>query len=617
MENIAVQLAAVIILGIGTQWLAWWIKLPSILLLLLCGFIAGPITGYLQPAELLGELLLPVVSVSVAIILFEGGLTLNLVDLSKIRRVLINLVSVGVLVTWVVAAGAAYYIVGLELPLAILLGAILTVSGPTVVLPLLRHVQPVGHVNSLLRWEGIVVDPVGATLAVIVFEAITAKQSEASNYLVMAAVLKTLLIGGALGYLGARLVTILLSHHWIPDFLQNPVTLMLVVATFTVSNHFQEESGLLAVTLMGIWLANQKTVSVKHIVEFKENLRVLLLSSLFILLAARLELSQLTGFGAREGLFVFALIFIGRPLAVAVSCLGSRLNWRERVFLAWMAPRGIVAAAVTSVFALQMKAVGYTQAEQMVPLTFLVIVATVVIYGLTAKPLSRWLQVAKPEATGFLIVGAHSWAREIAAALQREGCPVLLVDTNSDNISRARLEGLPTCYASILSPDIAEEIDLTGLGRLLALTSNDEVNALAALHFIEIFGRAQVYQLPTRKAGAKDAVSHHLRGRILFGEDLTYKELAARSVAGAAIHKTLITDEFGYETFHAAHGNGVIPLFVLSDRGQIEIVTADTKVAPTPGQAIIALVNSANYSVSTARRATPVTGEEVRQPHSL
>ena len=275
-ENIAVQLAAVIILGIGTQWLAWWIKLPSILLLLLCGFIAGPITGYLQPAELLGELLLPVVSVSVAIILFEGGLTLNLVDLTKIRRVLINLVSVGVLATWVVAAGAAYYIVGLELPLAILLGAILTVSGPTVVLPLLRHVQPVGHVNSLLRWEGIVVDPVGATLAVIVFEAITAKQSEASNYLVMAAVLKTLLIGGALGYLGARLVTILLSHHWIPDFLQNPVTLMLVVATFTVSNHFQEESGLLAVTLMGIWLANQKTVSVKHIVEFKENLRVLL-----------------------------------------------------------------------------------------------------------------------------------------------------------------------------------------------------------------------------------------------------------------------------------------------------------------------------------------------------
>lgn len=594
LEHISIQFAAIVILGIGAQWLAWWLRLPSILLLLLFGFIAGPITGFLDPGKLLGDTLLPLVSISVAIILFEGGLTLNTVDLTHIRRALLNLITIGVLVTWFVAAGAAYYIVGLALPLALLLGAILTVSGPTVVLPLLRHVQPVGHINSLLRWEGIVVDPVGATLAVIVFEAVTAKQSDASNYLVAVAVLKTIAIGGALGYLAARLVTLLLNHHWIPDFLQNPVTLMLVVATHTVSNRLQEESGLLAVTLMGIVLANQKIVSVKHIIEFKENLRVVLLSSLFILLAARLEFSQLTNLGVREGIFVFVLIFIGRPLAVLLSTLRSRLHWRERVFLAWMAPRGIVAAAVTSVFALQMKSEGFAQAEELVPLTFLVIVATVVIYGLTAKPISRWLQVAKPESTGFLIVGGHSWAREIAVALRREGCPVLLVDTNRDNINRARMAGLPAAYASVLSPEIDEEIDLSGLGRMLALTSNDEVNSLATLHFVEHFSRKEVYQLPVRKNGDKDSVSRHLRGRILFGEDLTYKELAARFVAGAAVKQTALTQEFTYEDFRRHHGSDVIPLFIKSERGETLVVTADAKVAPVAGQSIIALVSAAD-----------------------
>jgi len=407
-ENIALQLAAIIVLGIGAQWLAWRVQLPSILLLLLLGFVVGPVAGYLRPNELLGALLLPLVSVSVAIILFEGGLSLNAVDLTHIRRVLLHLISVGVLTTWLVAALAAHYIVGLDAPLAFLLGAILTVSGPTVVLPLLRHVRPIGRVNSLLRWEGIVVDPVGATLAVIVFEVITARQVDQSNLWVIGAVLKTILIGGALGVIGSRVVTLLLNRHWIPDYLQNPVTLMLVIATFTTANLLQAKSGLLAVTLMGIWLANQKTVSVKHIIEFKENLRVLLLSSLFILLAARLEIRQLTDFGFREIGFILALIFVGRPLAIALSTLGSQLSWRERLFLCWMAPRGIVAASVSSVFALQLKQAGYGQADQLVPLTFFVIVGTVVLYGLTAAPLSRWLQVAKPKTEVFLLVGAHA-----------------------------------------------------------------------------------------------------------------------------------------------------------------------------------------------------------------
>ena len=591
-ERILIDLATILILGIGAQWLAWRLQLPSILLLLCFGFIAGPFTNFLDPNQLFGELLLPVVSVSVAIILFEGGLSLNVRDLLVIRRVLINLVSIGVLSTWLIAAAAAHIILNLEIALSLLLGAILVVSGPTVVLPLLRHVRPVGPVSSILRWEGIAVDPIGAMLAVIVFEAITAGQEGSTNTFVILIILKTVFVGTILGFLSARLVTYLLTRYWIPDFLDNPVTLMMVLASFTAANLMQAESGLLAVTVMGIILANQKEVSVKHIIEFKENLRVVLLSSLFILLGARLELEQLTRFGLQESLFLAVLVFVARPIAVAASALGSGLNWRERVFLSWVAPRGIVAAAVASVFALKMGEVGYAEVDRLVPLTFLVIVATVVIYGLSAGPLARWLELAKRHSQGLIIVGAHSWAREIASVLQEEGCPVLLVDTNRGNIAAARLAGLPAGHGSIISQDITEHVDLGGMGRLLALTSNDEINSLAALNFTDLFGRSEVYQLPVENNGngVKQTVSHHLRGRLLFGPGLTYRNLARRFAAGNTIKKNALTEKFTFENFQARYGQDAIPLFVISGDERVTVATVDAPLTPKPGDVLISIV---------------------------
>lgn len=590
-EPAILEITAIIVLGIGAQWLAWRMQLPSILLLLFFGFLAGPVTGYLDPNRLLGDLLLPIVSISVAVILFEGGLSLNVLDLSLIRHVLVKLISLGVWVTWMIGAAAAYFIVGLPLRLALLLGAILVVSGPTVVLPLLRHVRPVGRINSLLRWEGIVVDPVGAMLAVIVFEAVTAESFGSSKFLVFSTVLKTVAIGSLLGFAGAGIMAFLLRRHWIPDYLQNPVTLMWVVGTFTASNILENESGLFTVTVMGVALANQKMVSVRHIIEFKENLRTLLLSSLFILLAARLDLRQLIDIGFPEVLFLAILILIGRPVAVALSTLGSQLNWRERIFLAWMAPRGIVAAAVTSVFALQMREAGFDQADRLVPLAFLVIVGTVVIYGLTAAPLSRWLQVAGAKNQGFLIVGAHGWAREIANALQEAGCPVRLVDTNRSNVAQARMAGLEATHANVLASDILEELDLDDMGHLMALTSNDEVNSLATLHFSELFGRSEVYQLAVEREGngEKESLSHHLLGRQLFGRDFTYRNLAARFATGATIRKTALTEEFTFKDYCARYGDHAVPLFVISAEGQIKVVTDTDPPAPTAGETVISL----------------------------
>ena len=344
-EHVLVGLASILVLGICARWLAWWVHLPAILFLLLCGLVVGPITGMLNPDALLGELLLPIVSLSVAIILFEGGLSLRFSDLPQIGRVLRHLVSFGAAVTWIISAVAAYTVAGLDPALAVLLGAILVVTGPTVITPLLQDIRPTGPVGSILRWEGIVIDPIGATLAVLVFEGIVADGFRQAATVMALGVVKTVVIGGILGFLGARTLMLILKPFWAPDFLHNPLTLMIVITVFTLANLLQAESGLLAVTVMGVLLANQRTISIRHIVEFKENLRVLLISSLFILLASRLRLDNLMLVGTRSLEFLAILVFVARPAAVALSTIRSGLSWRERVFLAWMAPRGIVAAS--------------------------------------------------------------------------------------------------------------------------------------------------------------------------------------------------------------------------------------------------------------------------------
>ncbi|HEX8199719.1 MAG TPA: cation:proton antiporter, partial [Isosphaeraceae bacterium] len=436
-ENLPVQLASIVVLGVGAQWLAWRLKLPAILLLLLAGFLAGPAlewAGYrrlVDPDRLLGDLLLPVVSLSVAVILFEGGLSLNLAELVHSGGVIRNLVTLGAAVTWGVATVAARVVLGLTWPLATLLGAILVVTGPTVIGPLLRHVKPTGRTGPILRWEGIVIDPIGAMLAVLVFEAIPQPKLPSVLAVLLAGSLKTVLIGGGIGLAGALAVVLFLRRYWIPDFLQNPVTLMTVVAAFTASNALRPESGLFAVTAMGIILANQGHVTVKPIAEFKESLTILLVSALFIVLASRLTIGQIASVGPRSVLFTLVLMLVARPAAVAVSTIGSGLSWGERAFLAAMAPRGIVAASVAAVFALRLRASGVEGADRLVPATFAVIVGTVGVYGLAATRVARRLGLS-PSHPGFLIAGANPVARAIGEALRAEGLPLLLVDTRAE-----------------------------------------------------------------------------------------------------------------------------------------------------------------------------------------
>jgi len=599
-ENLVVGIGSLITFGIGAQWLAWRLRIPSILLLLVSGFIAGPVTGLLDPDAFLGELLLPVVSVSVAVILFEGGLSLRVTELGGFGGVVRNLVTIGVISTWAVTAVCARFILGLDPSISILLGAVLSVTGPTVIIPLLRHVRPVGYLGSILRWEGIVIDPIGAVLAVLVFEVILSGGFKEATSLALIAVLKSLLIGGAAGVAGAAVMVMLLGRYWIPDFLQNPVTLMMVVGVFAVSDFFQEESGLLAVTLMGMILANQERVTVKHIIEFKENLRVLLIGCLFILLAARLDPGDLALLGSNSLVFLAALIVVARPVGVLLSTIGSRLRFKERFFLMCMAPRGIVAAAMASVFSLRLMEMNHPQAELVVPLTFMVIIGTVVIYGLGAAPVAGLLGVARPNPQGVLIAGAHPWARAIASALKEEGFDVLLVDNNWANISQARMSGLPAHFGSILSERLPKELDLSGLGRFMAMTQNDNVNSLAALHFSDVFERMEIYQLAP---GDAKRTSDTLRGRLLFGEGINFSFLDRRFRSGMVVKTTHLTEEFDFEAFKTRYADA-IPLFLINENRELSVFTADKPPQPKPGQTLISFVRPVE-DTTAGKRSVP------------
>ncbi|MDD5093666.1 MAG: sodium:proton antiporter [Dehalococcoidia bacterium] len=592
-EHLLLRLAGILVLGIAAQWIAWRLRLPSILLMLIFGIFAGPVTGFIDPDEIFGDLLLPIISISVAIILFEGGLSLKISDLRESRICIRNLITVGALITWMIGSVGAHLTLNMDWDISVLLGAILVVTGPTVISPLLRHVRPIGRTGPVLKWEGIMIDPIGALLAVLVFQAISSGRLEEATTVIVFVIFKTILIGVFVGGIGALAMIWFLKRYWIPDYLQSPVALMVVIIGFALSDLLQEESGLLTAVVMGIMMANQKKVSLRNIIEFKENLGILLVSGLFILLASRLQTDGFSDLGIGALAFLGIMILIARPLAVAVSTQGSQLTRSERVFVSWMAPRGIVAASVASVFALRLAEQGHPQADLLVPATFCIILGTAAIYGIAARPLAFRLGIANPHPHGFIIVGAHVWAREIAAKLQQHGFDVTMVDTNWENLSRARSSGIKSSYASILSQNVLDEIDLGGIGQMLALTPNDSINTLATMHFAPVLGKANVYQLaPQGQAGSRhESVPQDFRGRILFGSKASYPYLSARFSHGAVVKGTNLTDKFAYDDFMKLYGEDALPMFQVSQAGDITIFTAESPPAPKVGRTLISLVD--------------------------
>lgn len=588
-EESLIGLSAIIILGIFGQWISWYLKIPSILLLLVFGLLVGPATGLLDPDQFFGDLLFPLVSIAVAIILFEGGLSLKIHELGSVFGIVRNLITVGTVITWFLASLSAYYLIGISISLSLLLGAILVVTGPTVIIPLLRIVKPKGQINSILKWEGIVNDPIGALLALLVFDTIISAGPTEATVTVLLALFKTLVISSLIGLAGAYFLVSLIKEDYIPDYLQNPATLASVMLIFALSNTIQSESGLFAVTLMGIYLANQKHVVIEHIIEFKENLGILLLSTLFIVLAARLKLSDLQLIDTGVLIFISVLIILVRPVSIFISTFGSNINWREKIYLSWMAPRGIVAAAVTSIFAIELIHKGYEEANILVPVMFLAIIATILVYGLSAIPLARLLKLSDPDPQGILIAGINKLSIEIHQILENFEIKVLLIDTNWEKVTGARQQGINAYFGSVVSEKTLENINLEGIGKFLSLTSNKGINSLSTIYYSKVFESSNVYQINTAPKHNQDLLKE-LRGHFFSSESLTYPALEEADYQ-FQVKANKITEEFNLESLIVKHGQSHYhPLFIIIENKKLIVYSDKNSVAPEIGDTLISLI---------------------------
>ena len=591
-QQILLSIGGIGAAALACQWLAWRLKLPAILFLLLTGITVGPLLGWLDPQALFGPLLMPLVSLAVALILFEGSLTLHVSQWRDIGSVVHRLVTVGALSTWLVIALATHWLLGFDWPLAILFGTLTLVTGPTVIVPMLRVVRPKATIANILRWEGIVIDPIGALLAVVVYSFIIASADGNGLIQSLGTFAGVIFCGTALGAAGGWLLGQVMREQWLPEYLHNLASLAAVLGIFIAANQIVHESGLLAVTLMGMWLANMRGVDVRQILHFKENLSVLLISGLFILLAARLDLHALLGLGPVLALLL-VIQLLARPLNVFVSTLGSSLNWRERALLAWIAPRGIVAAAVSAIFAIRLHEAGHQDALLLVPLTFAVIIGTVVLQSATARPLARLLKVAEPAPSGFLIVGANGPARTLGKALQQLGCRVLLTDSSWENIRAARMDGLPTYFGNPASQHADAHLDLVGLGHLLGLSPAGEINALACARFRHDFGHSRLFVLASgleKQRSDKHRASEEHRGHLLGSSAMTYQQLANHLHRGAELYSTHLTEGFDWENYQALHGERAHLLFARDANGWVHVASPDNPLTPQSGWTLVALV---------------------------
>ena len=638
-----IYLICVPVLGISAQWLAWRLRLPSILLLLGFGILLGQaitptqvienlprVKSAVSPAHVSPEqegegmisavipegadyhsegdthqhagnidvnaLLLPLVSFCVAIILFEGGLTLRFSELKEAGSATFRLCTIGAGITWVLSTISVYYIAGFDSwDIAALVGAFMVVTGPTVVIPLLRHIHPSKKMGSIAKWEGIIIDPIGAVLAVLVFEFIR-NYNETEPFLeVVLALLITIVTGLVIAWISSKLLLLFTRKYWIPDYLHGVVFLAVALGTFGISNLIQEESGLLTVTVLGILLVNQKEVSIHHIIEFKEHLGVFLISSLFIVLGSNFDLAQIPEVGWQGLGFLAIMIIVVRPTSVFLSTIKSDLSLKERVFLSFLAPRGIVAAAVASVFALELghvEGLNEDLVAKIVPLTFILIVGTVAVYGLGAAPLARLLGLSETNPQGILFAGADQWIRDLAVALQQTGHNVLLLDTSFTNWSQCRMIGLPAECASVLSDYVQEELDLSGIGRVMAVTPNDEVNALTMQEFSSIFGRQNIYRMPPwdYKKGRRSSEGGHAAGRWICHPQVTHNLMRQQVRDGGTFKVTRISDEFTYEQFIERNGSNCILFFTVDSNDNLNINTMEDPLKVKSGETIVAFV---------------------------
>ncbi len=586
-----VELAGIIILGIIAQWVAWRLKLPAILPLILIGLLVGPIASlYTEDGLKLiepiwngekglfpGEGLYYFVSLAISIILFEGGLTLKRSEIANVGPVITKLITIGSVVTFFGAGVAAHYIFGLSWQLSFLFSALIIVTGPTVITPILRNIPLKKDISTVLKWEGILIDPIGALVAVLVFEFISVGEGSGYTQTALIEFGKIILFGTTFGFTFAHALAFAIKRNFIPHYLMNVVSLSAVLLVFVESDLFAHESGLLAVVVMGMVLGNMNLPNLKELLYFKESLSVLLISILFILLAANINIQDLELLMSWNTVWLFAIVvFLVRPIGVFLSTQGSNLKLKEKLFISWVGPRGIVAAGIASLFGSKLLAKGEPGAEYITPLVFMIVLGTVLLNATTARVFARLVGVFLTKSEGILIVGASKVSRLIASYLKKNKRHVVLIDSNQSNIDKAKKLGLEAFVADIYSDTLVDNIELNDMGYLMALTGNSDINKFAIDKFTTQFGENGAFRLVDTDE-MSNPENNPKEG--LFSHTDDFIKLTETARKNATIHEVEIKDREHYEAMIelTKADNDIIPIFLKEPDGDLTIIPSFSK----------------------------------------
>jgi NhaP-type Na+/H+ or K+/H+ antiporter len=613
------EIGGLIIIGVVAQWLAWRFRVPAILPLILAGILIGPGWEWYTDHRLLnprfdseagtglfpGNLLYSFVSLSIGLILFEGGLTLRLKEIRGLADSIFRLTTYGAFTTTVVAGLAAHFIIGLSWQIAFLFSTLIVVTGPTVIAPIMRQINVKRQVATVLKWESIVIDPVGAFLAVLFYNFILAYyHPEATVYEALVKFVQSGLVGIGLGFVVGHLLFLLISRLYVPRYLLNIVTLGFVVLAFLLSDVIAHESGLLTTVVMGAYLANREVPFLHDILDFKESLTLLLISLLFILLSANMTVDQITLVLSQESLLVFLIVvFLARPLGVFWSLSTSELSWRDKAFISWVGPRGIVAAGVASLFGIELAKEGVPGAEYITPLVFLIVLGTVLLNATLAGLLARKLKVSLPEGSGVLIFGAAEGARFLATSLQDSGRDVVLVTPNRAEADVAEEANLTAIVTPVDSDELDSLVDMTDIGYVLALTGNDEDNFYLLNAYRSREGIRGTYRLITRKEIQVQRFSREA----LFGQYASYLLFNRLARTVDTVHYVTIRGENELDPLLARlRERKIIPLYLRCEAyGDINFITAnDIPLSVSAGDRLYYLGEPLSEDASPVSRAT-------------
>ena len=587
-QGVAVAVLCIAVGGILAQWLAWRLRLPAIVLLFAAGLLIGPGLQLLTPSHSFPALR-PVVGLAVAIIVFEGGLALDFRELRAAGEGVLRLTALALPLSWLLGTVMAHLLAGMAWGTSLLFGAITVVTGPTVVLPLLRHVRLKRRSASFLKWEAIVNDPIGAILAAVVLEALVSGATDSLAIQVVAGVAVAAGLGIGAGYL----VRFAFARDQVPEVLKTPMLLALALGVNATANLVMEDAGLVAATVFGVTLANLHVPGTAELRRFKEALVVLIVSALFITLTADLDRATLARLSWPVAGLTASMLFVVRPLTILLATARSGLTVPERLLTGWIAPRGIVAAAVAGVAGLRLQDAGYPGAGEVMPAVFALIAATMVLHGFTLAPFARRLGLRLGDAPGIAIIGASPWSTDLARVLHAANVPVLLIDTFPGALNPARELGVPVLQAEVLSVQGEEQLQGRPVDYLLAATPDEMYNGLVCTRLAPELGRQRVFQMAPqgRRVDLQRGLDRESRGRILGDPPIDFATLEARYEAGW---------RFAIGTAEDARAG----LLVLNTSGALRLVTTEDGPQIEPDDRVVSFEKPGETLIDPVERET-------------